>query len=210
MGHRPLVSRFVERTLEWIDKGGAMRKITKALLVGLGVLVIARTLETAVMVCAWRSRNPRALRLVKRYNKLVRPITARSAGRSGLLVAVHHVGRRSGAPYTTPVIAHLSMDQIVIPLPYGTDVDWLRNLQAAGRGVVDIKGRSLDVDRPEVVAIEDVASLLPTSMLRVVRLNGACEALRMRALPAACNHTAEPSSRPRFPSMTIGRTTIDG
>ena len=81
-----------------------MRKRTvKTLLVTLGVIAIQRAVETGVMVWAWRSRNARALSLVKRYNKLTRPVRLRSAGRSGLHAAVHHVGRRSGTPYTDQV-----------------------------------------------------------------------------------------------------------
>ena len=107
------------------------RRIIRSLLITLGAIGIVQAVETGFMVWAWRSRNPRALDLIKRYNKLTRPMRVRFAGRSGLVAAVHHVGRRSGTPYNTPVIAHRSVDEVIIPLPYGTDVDWLRNLLAA-------------------------------------------------------------------------------
>ncbi len=161
------------------------RRSCKALLIVLGVFAIEQLAETGFMVWAWRSHNARALRLIKRYNKLTRPLKVRSAGRSGLIAAVHHEGRRSGTPYTTPVIAYRSAEQVFVPLPYGTDVDWLRNLRAAGRGVVDLDGHVLDVERPDVVAVGEVEELLPASMRRIIRMNGTREAVRMRVVRIA-------------------------
>jgi deazaflavin-dependent oxidoreductase (nitroreductase family) len=158
-----------------------MRMIAKALLVILGVVVVVWAVETALTVWAWRSRNPRALSLIKRFNKyVINPLMLRVSGRSSLSAIVHHVGRRSGTPYVTPVIAHQTHQDVIIPLPYGTDVDWLRNLLAAGQAVVDLGGSSLRVDKPAVVDIDDVVGLLPAPMVRTVRLNGAREALRLR------------------------------
>jgi deazaflavin-dependent oxidoreductase (nitroreductase family) len=158
-----------------------MRKIARALLVILGVVVVVWTVETALMVWAWRGRNPWALRLIKRFNKYVtNPVMLRFSGRSGPSAVVHHVGRRSGTPYATPVIAHQTHQDVIIPLPYGTDVDWLRNLLAAGQAVVDLQGHSRRVDKPAVVDINDVVDLLPVPMVRTVRFNGAREALRLR------------------------------
>ena len=157
-----------------------LRKLTKTLLGILGLVVVAWAVETALTVWAWRSRNPRALHLIKHFNKQVlNPLMLRFSGRSGLSAIVHHVGRRSGTPYATPVIAHQAED-VIIPLPYGTDVDWLHNLMATGHAVVDLEGASLTVDQPTVVDIDDVIALLPATMVRTVRFNGAREAVRMR------------------------------
>ncbi|MFO7700450.1 MAG: nitroreductase family deazaflavin-dependent oxidoreductase [Acidimicrobiia bacterium] len=159
----------------------------KLLLAIVGVVAVGWVVETALMVWAWRSRNPRALRLIKRFNKYVtNPLMLRVPGRSGTTAIVHHVGRRSGKPYATPVIAHQSHHGVIIPLPYGTEVDWLHNLQAAGQAVVDLEGRTLTVDEPAVVDIDDVISLLPAPMARTVRFNGAREAVLLHvSVPAA-------------------------
>ncbi len=157
-----------------------MRKVAKTLIVVVGIGVVVWAAETAVTVWAWRSRDPRGLRLIKRFNKYVlNPLVLRFSGRSGLSAIVQHVGRRSGTPYASPVIAIQSDRDVIIPLPYGTDVDWLRNLRAAGQGVVDLEGRSLRVYEPAVVDIDDVIGLLPAPMVRTVRLNGAREAVRL-------------------------------
>ena len=157
-----------------------MQKVAKALLVILGVVVVIEVVDTALSLWAWRRRNPRALHLKKRVNKYaLNPVMLRFSGRYGFSAIVHHVGRRSGTPYATPVIAHQSHQNVIIPLPYGTDVDWLHNLLAAGKAVVDLEGRSLQVDEPEVVDIHNVIDLLPASMVRTVRFNGAREAARL-------------------------------
>ena len=158
-----------------------MRRIAQALMVILGIVVAFEVVDTALHLWGWRSRSPRSLRLIRRYNKyVINPVMLRFSGRSGHSAVVHHLGRRSGSRYATPVIAHRSQQSVIIPLPYGTDVDWLRNLLAAGQAVVDLEGHSLGVHEPTVVDIDDVVDVLPVSMVRTVRFNGAREALRLR------------------------------
>lgn len=157
-----------------------MRKIAKTLLVILGVVAVFEVVDTALHLWAWRSRSPRARRVVTRYNKhVINPLMLRYAGGHSLSAVVHHVGRRSGTPYAAPVAACQIDQDVIIPLPYGTEVDWLRNLLSAGRGVVDLQGQRLAVDHPAVVDIDDVIDLLPAPLARTVRFNGAREALRL-------------------------------
>ena len=76
----------------------------------------------------------RISRVVARVNKVVtNPIQRRWADRLAPWAMVEHVGRRTGTRYRTPVVAFVDGDKIAIPLPYGTDTDWLRNVTAAGR-----------------------------------------------------------------------------
>lgn len=65
--------------------------------------------------------------------------------------AIHHTGRRSGKAYATPVVAERFADGFVVPLPYGTRVDWLLNILAAGRASVSSQGENYDVAHPEVI-----------------------------------------------------------
>ena len=44
---------------------------------------------------------------------------------------VHHVGRRSGRPYETPVLLTPIDGGFLIPLTYGPDRDWVRNVTAS-------------------------------------------------------------------------------
>ena len=72
--------------------------------------------------------------------------------------AIQHTGRRSGKQYATPVVAERVTDGFVIPLPYGTGVDWLQNVLAAGRATISSQGESYDVVQPEII---DAAAALP-------------------------------------------------
>ena len=109
------------------------------------------------------------------------------SGRSAHAALLHHVGRRSGKAFVTPLTAHRSEDTIIVPLPYGTEVDWLRNLQTAGEGVVKLEGRSFTVDEPEVVPVDRVMPLLPSFVARIVQLHDTKHALRL--------HVAGPAER---------------
>ncbi len=50
----------------------------------------------------------------------------------GPFCMIHHTGRRSGKPYQTPIIAFPIAGGFIIALTYGTEVDWVRNVRAAG------------------------------------------------------------------------------
>lgn len=100
---------------------------------------------------------------VKVFNKhLLNPAMLTLAGRQHWYAArLEHVGRRSGRPYATPVVAHAVPGGFVIPLPYGTHVDWLRNLQAAGEAVLVMQGRRYSLSAPQVLETSEVYADLP-------------------------------------------------
>ncbi len=72
---------------------------------------------------------------MRSFNKhVLNRVTRRFAKSSrGSFAVVRHVGRRSGKPYATPTMVVPIEDGFVIALTYGTEVDWYRNVQAAGR-----------------------------------------------------------------------------
>lgn len=78
------------------------------------------------------------------------PLSVRMAGRPGFRMAgrVHHVGRRSGTSYVTPIGVRIHDGQVLIPLTFGNQSDWVRNLRAAGGATVDVRGRSYEVGAP--------------------------------------------------------------
>jgi hypothetical protein len=63
---------------------------------------------------------------------------------------VQHVGRQSGRRYATPVLATRTTTGLVIPLPFGADTDWCRNVLAAGRFILRWHGRDYALEQPEV------------------------------------------------------------
>jgi deazaflavin-dependent oxidoreductase (nitroreductase family) len=77
------------------------------------------------------------------------------------LAVIHHRGRRTGRRYHTPVVAFRTHDGFVVPMTYGRDVDWARNLRAANGGEIVQLGRRLTVRNPRVVDGAQAASRLP-------------------------------------------------
>ena len=80
---------------------------------------------------------------------------------------VHHVGRRSGCRYRTPVVAFGSSAGLVIPMTYGRDVDWARNMVRANGAEVERGGRRMVVRNPRIVGFEEAAARLPAAALPV-------------------------------------------
>jgi deazaflavin-dependent oxidoreductase (nitroreductase family) len=116
---------------------------------------------------------PRIMRRINRAftNPLMRPL----AGRLPPLAIAHHVGRKSGRRYRTPVLAFPTREGFVTPLPYGTDTDWCRNWIEAGGGAIETGGRRIAVANPRILTAEDGVSLLPALLrpgLRLLRLPG--------------------------------------
>lgn len=186
------------------QQGAAVRRFARVVAVVLGVVIIEEVVESVLMMWAFRSGNPRAMRLLTSYHKNVtNPVMVRFfAGRSAHSALLHHVGRRSGKAYMTPLTAHRSQDTIIVPLPYGTEVDWLRNLQAAGQGVVELDGRRVAVDEPDVLPVAEVMPLLPSFVARLVRLHSTQRALRLHVAGPAEGVSARP--RPSRQSRWIG------
>ncbi len=97
---------------------------------------------------------------VRTFNKYVlNPAMMYLAGRKHWYAAVmRHTGRRTGRHYATPVVANRVTDGFIVPLPYGTSVDWLRNVQATGEGAITVSGLTYDVAEPEIL---DAAAAAP-------------------------------------------------
>ena len=71
-------------------------------------------------------------RFMRRVNRVfTNPLMGTFAWLVPPLAVVHHVGRTSGRPYRTPVVAFSSALGFVIPMTYGRDVDWARNTVSA-------------------------------------------------------------------------------
>ncbi len=105
----------------------------------------------------------------------------RSAGKPGAYASViRHQGRRSGRSYVTPIVPFASDVGFVISLPYGPTADWVENVLALGSAVLIHEGRTLMLDRPEVVPVAQVEDLFPPSEQRTHRLFRIEHCLRLR------------------------------
>ena len=85
---------------------------------------------------------------------------------------VHHVGRRSGLRYRTPVVAFRSSAGLVIPMTYGRDVDWARNMVRANGAEIERGGRRVAVRNPRIVGFDEAAARLPATARPVFRAAG--------------------------------------
>lgn len=101
---------------------------------------------------------------------ILNPVMMLVAGRKYWYAAViRHIGRRTGKAYATPVVADRVGDGFIIPLPYGTGVDWLRNLQAADGAVIQAGGRTYEVTKPEIIDAATAFPQVPAQHARVWR-----------------------------------------
>lgn len=120
---------------------------------------------------------------VRTFNKYVlNPAMLLLAGRRHWYAGViRHVGRRTGRSYATPVVLNpVAGGGFVVPLPYGTGVDWLRNVLAAGRASVTIGGETCEVTEPQILDAAVAAPLLSDRRRREFARFGIDHYLRLR------------------------------
>ncbi|MDQ1287088.1 MAG: hypothetical protein QG622_653 [Actinomycetota bacterium] len=121
---------------------------------------------------------------IRRFNKhIVNPVMLKLAGRRHwYAAALHHVGRRSGRAFVTPLVVQRVDGGLLIPLPYGNDVDWLRNLQASGTATIVDHGRTSAVGNPQLITAEQALPLVPPKRARVWRLVKIAEFVRVETV----------------------------
>ncbi|MHB2017949.1 MAG: nitroreductase family deazaflavin-dependent oxidoreductase [Candidatus Xenobia bacterium] len=102
---------------------------------------------------------PYALRRINRVftNRLLGPL----AWWLPPLAVILHQGRKSGRPYRSPIVAFHQGKLWVVPLTYGRDVDWARNIQAANGCELVQLGRRHRLTNPRLVDGADAAPHLP-------------------------------------------------
>lgn len=105
--------------------------------------------------------------------RIFNPVMLKFAGASHSPISIiHHVGRRSGTPYTTPVIVQPLGERFMFAMPYGCKVDWYRNVLAAGRGTVVWRGKEYPVENPEPLVVGRGSPALPFILRSIVRIVG--------------------------------------
>lgn len=123
-------------------------------------------------------------RAVARFQKSVTNRAARRiAGRVPGYGLLEHVGRTSGRTYTTPLNTFVTPGGFVVLLAYGSDTDWLRNLEAAGTAKLVHRGRAYELTDPTVVVGPPGLALLPRYGRALGRLTRTSEVLTVAAVP---------------------------
>ena len=123
----------------------------------------------------------KGLLIVLKYT--LNPLTRRLARSSfGPFAIVRHVGRRSGKLYETPIIVSPVEDGFVIELTYGYDVDWHKNVLAAGGCTLVRHGKQYVIDKIEPLDIETGRAAFPQQQQQILRLLGRKHFEKMRFL----------------------------
>lgn len=74
--------------------------------------------------------------LARANRRITNPILGRVSDTLPPLATLHHVGRTSGRTYETPIMAFRQASGFVVALTYGPQVQWLRNVEAAGGATI--------------------------------------------------------------------------
>ena len=138
---------------------------------------------------------------LRRFTKyVVNRFTLRRAGRPNYpTAALHHVGRKSGRPYVTPLAAEPVAGGFVIPLVYGDDTDWCRNLLAAGKGTLYLNGEAIPILNPRVIELATVHDQVRAAQVRSWTRLGIRRCLRVdRGHPGRERTDLEPSAIPEI------------
>ena len=88
-------------------------------------------------------------------------------------------GRRSGAAYRTPMNVFRHGGDWVFALTYGSDVQWVKNVLAAGEATLEIRSREIRLVEPELI-VDPQRRLMPFGVRQLLGLMRVSEFLRMR------------------------------
>lgn len=122
---------------------------------------------------------PRAVtRLNKKY---VNKVLVHLAGH-GWFVELEHVGRRSGRTYRVPIMAFDRGDVVTIALTYGSGVDWLANLRAAGGGRMHARDELLLLGAPARLSEAEGHAWMPQPPRAMLPLLGCHEYVEIPVL----------------------------
>ena len=110
--------------------------------------------------------------------RVINPVMRRFAGRLPGFAIVAYAGRRSGRPYRTPVLVFHDGSRYIFALTHGTDVQWMKNVRAAGVCEIEERGRSTPLGHPELF-VDSSGRLVPLPVRIIFRLLRVKEYLAM-------------------------------
>ena len=116
----------------------------------------------------------------------IRPFTARVFNRFSRLFAgwlpgfgiVEHTGRESGKRYRTPLNVFRDGDDWIFALTYSSDVDWVKNVQAAGRCTLVTRRRRVELVNP-VIFVDPKWRVMPVVVRQILGALRVSEFMRM-------------------------------
>jgi deazaflavin-dependent oxidoreductase (nitroreductase family) len=112
--------------------------------------------------------------------RVFNPFSRRIAGRLPGFGLLTYTGRKSGRRYRTPLNVFNRGDFYVFALTYGSEVNWVQNVLAAGSCDLRTRGRDVRLVEPELL-VDPAGRLMPVVVRVFLRFNRVTEYLRLRA-----------------------------
>ena len=125
-----------------------------------------------------RTRMWRLRRVATRY---VNPITRPIAGKLPTFGILIHQGRKTGRIYRTPINVFRRGEAYFFFLTYGSDVQWVKNVLAAGSCSLETRGRAVQLVEPELITDPELRPAPAAVRFVERRIAGVTQYLRMRA-----------------------------
>lgn len=140
----------------------------------------------AFYLVVFRLRSKRLNDAVRVFNKYVlNPVMMFVDRPHFYAAALHHTGRRSGREYAIPVVAEPIEGGYIIPLSYGENVDWLKNVRATGRCAIEARDGTYTLGDPEVMDTEEALAAMSPRARLMFRAFGHERCLKLVRLPEA-------------------------
>jgi deazaflavin-dependent oxidoreductase (nitroreductase family) len=119
--------------------------------------------------------------------QFLRPFTTKVFNRFSRSFAGHlpgfgilgYRGRKSGVAYRTPMNVFRHGDTYVLALTYGSDVQWVKNVMAAGGCELTTRGRTIRLVEPSLFVDPDRREM-PQPVRAFLGLIGVTEFIRLR------------------------------
>ena len=132
---------------------------------------------------------------VARVNKrITNKITSPFARRLGSFGVVHHVGRSTGEHYRTPINCWKKGGVVTVALTYGPEVDWLKNLEAAGGGVIEIRADMISIGPPKALSTEEGLTRMSAFVRYALNTLDVTEFREFEVLSSSCSSSIQPRS----------------
>jgi deazaflavin-dependent oxidoreductase (nitroreductase family) len=128
--------------------------------------------------------RPRTLFLLPFTTHILNRFTRRFVHRLPGFAIISYRGRTSGRVYHTPMNVFHRKGTYVFALTYGSGVQWVRNVLAAGEADVRIGSRTIHLTDPELF-VDPARRLMPLPVRLILGLMRVSEFLRMRVASPA-------------------------
>lgn len=116
--------------------------------------------------------------------RFVNPVSRRVVGHLPWFGIIVVRGRRSGVTRRVPMNVFRDGDDYVMALTYGRDVDWVRNVLAAGGCQLETRGRKVALQDP-ILVHDPSRRLMPFPVRFFLGLMRVTDFLRMRPTPSS-------------------------